>query len=98
MRTSPFAKLDARWLFTTKSFAWRLSRPDFRISPDIRTTTREKGNDFQGWAIYTEGGTRVSEGKTSAGWGAVARSPHGRLNVMFFPVITTNAHLACAGA
>ena len=66
--------------------------------PSSRTTTLEKGNDFQEWAIYTDGGTRVSEGDISAGWGAVARSLHGRLCVMFGPVITTDAHLACAGA
>ena len=28
--------------------------------PNSRTTTREKGNDLQEWAIYTEGGTRLS--------------------------------------
>ena len=65
--------------------------------PDSRTTTRDKGNDFQGWAIYTDGGTRSAEGETSAGWGAVARSPHGRLFIMFHLVITTEAHLAYAG-
>ena len=47
-----------------------------------RTTTREKGNDFEGWAIYTDGGTRVSEGETSAGWRAVARSPDGMLYII----------------
>ena len=30
--------------------------------PNIRTTTRDKGNDFQGWAIYTDGGTRLAGG------------------------------------
>ena len=63
-----------------------------------RTTTRVKGNGFQGWAIYTDGGTRVSDRETIAGWGAAARSPDGRLFFMFGPVITTEAHLACAGA
>ena len=24
--------------------------------PNIRTTTRDKGNDFQGWAIYNDNG------------------------------------------
>ena len=42
--------------------------------PNSRTTTRETGNDFQGWAIYTDGGTRVSDGEeTIAGCRAVAR-------------------------
>ena len=70
----------------------------YRNLTNSRTTTREKGNDFQGWAIYTDGEAGFSEGETSAGWGAVARSPHGRLYIMFGPVITTEAHLAHAGA
>ena len=48
--------------------------------------------------VYTDGGTRVSEGETAAGWGAVARSPGGRIFLMFGPVSTTEAHLAYAGA
>ena len=52
----------------------------------------------QGWAIYTDGSTRVADGETFAGWFAVARSPHRRIDVMFGPVITTEAHLAFAGA
>ena len=79
---------------------FRLSAPNARY-PSLhhsRTTTREKGNDFQGWAICTEGGTRSAEGETSAGWGVVARSPHGRLHIMFVPVITTDAPLAFAEA
>ena len=66
--------------------------------PSIRTTTRDKGNDFQGWAIYTDGGSRLADGETLAGWGAIARSLHGRIDVMFGPVITTEARLAIAGA
>ena len=65
--------------------------------PNVRPTTRERGNDFQGWAIFSDGGTRLVDGETLTGWGAVARSPHGR-NVMFGPVITAEAHLAFAGA
>ena len=38
------------------------------------------------------------DGETFAGWDAVARSLHGRTGVMFGPVITTEAHLAFAGA
>ena len=40
----------------------------------------------------------MSDGGTTAGWGAVARSPDGRLHVMFGPVVSTEAHLAYAGA
>ena len=36
-------------------------------------------------------------GETLAGW-AVARSLHGRKDIMFGPVIATEAHLAFAGA
>ena len=72
--------------------------PDYPHLPNGRTTTRERGNDFQGWAIYTDGGTRLGDGETSAGWGAVARSLHGGIDVMFGPGITTEAHLAFGGA
>ena len=34
----------------------------------------------------------------TAGWGAIARSHHGRRDIMFGPVITTEAQLAFAGA
>ena len=53
--------------------------------------TRERGNDYLGWAIYTNGGTRVVDG-------LILRSPHGRIDVMFGPVVTTEAHLAFSGA
>ena len=66
--------------------------------PNTRSTTREGGNDFRGWAIYTDGGTRVVDGETLAGWGVISRSPHGRIDVMFGPVVTTEAHLAFSGA
>ena len=66
--------------------------------PNSRTATREKGTDFQGLATCTGGGTRASEGVTSAGWSAVAGSLEGRLHIVFGPVITTEAHLAYAGA
>ena len=48
-----------------------VSRLNFRLPkskaryphlPNVRTTTREKGNDFQG--IYTEGGSRFVNGET----------------------------------
>ena len=52
---------------------------------------------FKGSALFTDGGTHSTDGETTAGWGAVARSPDGRLYVMFDPVVTTEAHLAYAG-
>ena len=39
--------------------------------PIARSITRERGNDHRGWAIYTDGGTRVVDGETPAGWGVI---------------------------
>ena len=36
--------------------------------------------------------------KPLAGWCVISRSPHGRIDVMFGPVVTTEAHLAFSGA
>ena len=66
--------------------------------PNARSTTRERGNDYRGWAIYTDGGTRIVDGETLAGWSVISRSPLGRIDVMFHPVIITEAHLAFSGA
>ena len=66
--------------------------------PNARSTTRERGNDYRGWAIFTDGGTRVVDGETLAGWSVISRSPHGRIDVMFGPVVTTEAHPAFSGA
>ena len=38
------------------------------------------------------------DGETSAGWSVIARSRQGRIDIMFGPVITTEAHLAFSGA
>ena len=66
--------------------------------PNVRTATRGRGTDFQEWAISTDGCTRLVGGETLDGWCAIARSPHGRIDIMFGPVITTDAHLAFTGA
>ena len=60
--------------------------------------TSERGNDYSGWAFYTDGGSRVVDGETVAGWGVISLSPHGRIDVMFGPVVTTKAHIAFSGA
>ena len=75
---------------------FRLPKPKarYRLLPNVRITTRERGNDFQGWAIFSDGGTRLVDGETLAGWVALARSHHERIDVMLGPVITTEAHLA----
>ena len=79
---------------------FRLPKPKARYPhlPNARTTTRERGNDFQGWPIYTDVCTRVVNGETLAGWGVIARSLHRRIDIMFGPVITTEAHPAFSGA
>ena len=66
--------------------------------PNARSTTSERDNDFRGWAIHTDGGTRAENGETFAGWYVIARSPYGRIDMMFGPVITTEAHPAFSGA
>ena len=66
--------------------------------PNDRSITKELGHDYHGWAISTDGGTRVVGGETFAGWGVISRSPHGRIYVMFGPVVTVEAHLAFSGA
>ena len=93
-------KCQTRHMPAVPRLNFRLPKPKARYPhlPNVRTTTRERGYDFHGWAIYADGGTRVVDGETSAGWGAIARSPHGRIDVMFGPVITTEAHLAFSGA
>ena len=81
---------------------FRLPRTKARYPqlPNARSTTRERGNvnDFQGWAIFTDGCTHLVDGATSTGWSAIARPRHGRIDNMFGPVITTEAHLAFSGA
>ena len=47
--------------------------------PNDRSTTRTRGTDFRGWAIYTDGGTRIVDGETLARMGVISRSPHGRI-------------------
>ena len=78
---------------------FRLPKPksSYPYLPNDRSFTSELGNDYHEWAIYTNGGTRVVDGETLAGWGVSCRSPRGRICVMFGPVITTEAHLAFSG-
>ena len=76
--------------------SFRLPKPKSRYPflPTDRSITKELGHDYHGWAIYTDGGTRVVDGETFAGWDVISRSLHGRIYVMFGLVITTEAHLA----
>ena len=49
---------------------FRLPKPKARYPhhPNIRTTSRERSNDFQGWAIFSDGSTRHVNGETLPGW------------------------------
>ena len=84
-----------RHMLAVQSQKFRLPSAKAKHPP---IASRERGYDCQGCAIYTDGGTRLGDGETLAGWRAVARSSHGRMDVMFGPVITTEAHLAFGGA
>ena len=80
---------------------FRLPKPKatYPYLPNVRTTTRERGNDFQGWAnLFCQECTRLVNGETFSGCGVIAQSHHGRIDVMFGPVITAEAHLAFSGA
>ena len=48
--------------------------------------------------FFTDGGTRRVNGETFAGWGVIARSPRGTIDVMFGPVVTVETHPALSGA
>ena len=80
--------------------SFRLPKPKSRYPhlPNDRSITRELGNDYHGWAIETDGGTRVVDGEILAGWSVISRSPRGRIIVLFGPVITNEAHPAFSGA
>ena len=81
-------------------YSFRLPKPKARYPflPNDRSLSKELGHDYCVWAIYTDGGTRVVDGETVAGWWVISRSPRGQIYIMFGPVITTEAHLAFSGA
>ena len=76
---------------------FRLLKPRSRCS-NIRSTTREMGSDFRGWAFETDGGARSVDGETFAGWGVIARSIRGSIDVLFRLVVSHLAHPAFSGA
>ena len=53
------------------SFRLPKSKSKYPHLPNDRSVTRELGNDCHGWAIYTDGGTRVVDGEILAGWGVI---------------------------
>ena len=90
----------ARHILTAPHQNCRLPKPKARYLyfPNDRSTKHERGNDYRRCAIITDGGTRVVDGEPLAGWGAISRSLHGRTDVMFGLVVTTEAHFAFSGA
>ena len=76
-------------MFAVPRLNFRLPKPKSRYPhlTSVRTTTRERGNDFPGWTINIDGGIRFVDGETLAG----------RLYIMFGPVVTTEAHVAFSG-
>ena len=84
--------------FPHQNFRLPKTRSQISFSSQCSFITRERGNDYRGWAVCTDGGTRVVDGETLAGWCVIARSPHGRIGIMFGLVATTEVHLAFSGA
>ena len=69
-----------------------VSRPMFRQRHALQASTSEDV------PIFTDGGTHTSDGETTAGRGAIARSPRGMCYVVSGPVVAGEAHTAFAGA
>ena len=83
---------------TFQKFRLPSAKARYPPSPQRSYHNTRKRQWFQGWAVHTDGCTRLADGETLAGWSAVARSHHGRMDIMFGPVITAEAHPAFAGA
>ena len=56
--------------------SFRLLRPKSRYPflPDDRSLSKELGHDNRGCAVYTDGGSRVVDDETIAGWCVISRS------------------------
>ena len=67
--------------------------------PNARSITRERGNDYRGWALlYRWWVLALLMVKPLLVGGVISRSLRGRIFVLFGPVITNEAHLAFSGA
>ena len=73
----------------SQKFRLPVAKARYPHLPNARTTTRDTGKDFQGWAIDTDGGTRLADGEISAGWSAIARSHHGSIDICQMVCIRT---------
>ena len=71
--------------------------PDVPYFPNARSITREKGNDYRGW-LFVQMVALVVDGELLAGWSVIKRSLRRRIDVMFGPVVNTEAHPAVSGA
>ena len=49
------------------------SKSRYPYLPNDRSLTSERGNNYHGWAIYTDGGTRV-DGETLVGWCVISHT------------------------
>ena len=69
------------------------------MNENSRCKTRNGDNPSMefGRSQEQEGGYPGSV-ESLAGWGVISRTPHGRIDVMFGPVVTTEAQLAFSGA
>ena len=61
--------------------------PDIRIFPISEPQHATKAMISKG-AICTDGSTRLTDGGTSSGWCAIARSLHGSIGVMSWPKLS----------
>ena len=59
------------------------SQSQISASSQLSVHNARKRQCFQGWAVYTDGSTRLDDGETLAGWCAVARSLHGRKDIFW---------------
>ena len=46
-------------------------RARYPYFPNACSTTRVRGTDCSGWAVYPDGGTRVVDGETLVGWSVI---------------------------
>ena len=90
--------LDIRLVSFTQTSCCARLKARYPYLPNVRSEERERGKDYRGWAIYTDGGTRVVDGEALAGWSVISRPLHGRIDVMSGPVVTTEDHPAFSGA
>ena len=73
------------------TYACRNTKQDINIFPMFVSQHAKEVMISRDGPSFQTGGTRIVGGETLAGWGAIARSPSGRIDFVFRPVITTEA-------